>query len=266
MAWETPLNESLSALAVSPIMRGGFEFLKYVLFSTGILTMPIQTLSLFVRTTSLSEDGAKLVTKSPSSTQGSNNYQPQEDIPDIEIMPLAVSSMDNLEEHNRLFSKIGVFSVLATLAQPHSRGTVRLQSSDPHDRPKIDFGLLSDPRDIVTARIAVRLSLKLGLDMKAAGFPLLRNLTFNEQKKDNDEALNEFIRERIRTTYHYTSSCRMAPENDPVPGVVDDELRVHGLSNVRVCDTSIFPKITSSHLQAPAVMVAERCANFIKKC
>lgn len=227
--------------------------------------MPIQTLSLFVRTTSLNEDATSLVAKSHTTTPDSKAYHPQDDIPDIELMPLAVSAMDNLEEHNRLFSKIGVFSLLATLAQPHSRGTVRLQSSDPHVRPKIDFGLLSDPRDVVTSRKAVRFSLEIGRNMKDSGFPILRNLTFDEEKKENDKALDDFIRERVRTTYHYASTCRMAPENDPIPGVVDDELRVHGLSNVRVCDTSVFPQITSSHLQAPAVMVAERCADFIKE-
>lgn len=260
MAWEVPLKESLAQLAVSPIIKGGVEFLKYVLFGSGILSMPIQTLSLFVRTTSLSKDGTKLLANSsksetPKNNKRSSNYVPRDEIPDIEIMPLAVSSMDNLEEHNRLYSKLGVFSLLATLALPHSRRTVRLRSSDPHDRPKVDFGLLSDPRDIVTARTAVRLSLKLGRDMKASGYPLLRNLTFDEEKKDNDDALDKFIRERVRTTYHYACSCRMAPENDPKPGVVDDELKVHGLSNVRVCDTSVFPQISSSHLQAPAVMV-----------
>ncbi|CAG8976806.1 hypothetical protein HYALB_00012512 [Hymenoscyphus albidus] len=269
VAWEVPLKESLAQLAVSPVMKGGLEFIKYLISGSGILGMPVQTLSLFVRSSSLSNDGTKLLTRSseseaPKNSKRSSTYVPQDTIADIEIMPLAVSSMDNLEEHNRLYSKIGVFSMLATLLQPRSRGTVRLRSSNPHDRPKIDFGLLSDPGDIITARTAVRLSLKIGRDMKASGFPLLRNLTFNEEDKDNDAALDEFIKERVRTTYHYACSCRMAPENDPIPGVVDDELRVHGLSNVRVCDTSVFPQITSAHLQAPAAMVSERCADFIK--
>ncbi|CAG8955202.1 hypothetical protein HYFRA_00007218 [Hymenoscyphus fraxineus] len=269
VAWEVPLKESLAQLAVSPIIKGGFEFIKYLISGSGILGMPVQTLSLFVRSSSLSNDGTKLLTRpseseAPRNRKRSSIYVPQHEIADIEIMPLAVSSMDNLEEHNRLYSKLGVFSMLATLLQPRSRGTVRLRSSNPHDRPKIDFGLLSDPRDIITARTAVRLSLKIGRDMKVSGFPLLQNLTFNEEDKDDDAALDEFIKERVRTTYHYACSCRMAPENDPIPGVVDDELRVHGLSNVRVCDTSVFPQITSSHLQAPAAMVGERCADFIK--
>lgn len=54
----------------------------------------------------------------------------------------------------------------------------------------------------------------------------------------------------------------MAPEEEQ--GVVDDELRVHGIQGLRIADCSIFPVIPSAHPQAPVVMVAERCADFIK--
>jgi choline dehydrogenase len=49
-----------------------------------------------------------------------------------------------------------------------------------------------------------------------------------------------------------------------VPGVVDDEMRVYGVKGLRVCDTSIFPRMVSGHLQAPAVMAAEKCVDLIK--
>lgn len=186
----------------------------------------------------------------------------------IELMPLAISAMDNFDEHQQVFSKLGVFSSLATILQPKSRGTIRLSDSDPHSRPKVDFGLLSDPADLLVARKAVRLSLKLGAVMKASGFPIIRNLTLPAADEDADvseEELDRFIRQRARTTYHYASTCRMASENDPkAPGVVDDSLRVHGIANLRVCDASVFPQITSAHLQAPVAMVAEKCADMIK--
>ncbi|KAG9233101.1 GMC oxidoreductase-domain-containing protein [Amylocarpus encephaloides] len=112
----------------------------------------------------------------------------------------------------------------------------------------------------------------MGELMKAAGFPIFCNLTYPEEKQapdlknKNDDEIDKLIRLRMRTTYHYASTCRIAPEDDPkAPGVVDDELRVYGIANLRVCDTSVFPQIPSAHLQAPAVMVAERCADFIKK-
>lgn len=185
-------------------------------------------------------------------------------LPDIEVMPLATSAMDDLEEHKRHFSKIGVFSLLTTLLRPKSRGTVRLRSSDPHDRPKVDLDLLSDPEDFALARTAVHLALKLGDAIKEQGFPLLRGVSVPESD-DSAEDMDKFIRHRARTTYHYSSTCRMASEHDlRAPGVVDESLRIHGTSNLRICDASVFPQILATHLMAPAVMVAEKCASMIK--
>ncbi|TEY69495.1 hypothetical protein BOTCAL_0115g00150 [Botryotinia calthae] len=266
IAWKVPVKESLTRLVIHPIL-GVLEFFKYIFFRSGILSMPINNITLFVRLMVLNQDyngidNEKLATASS---------QIQDLIPDIELMPLAVTAMDGLEEHQRLFSKMGMFSILATLAKPKSRGTVRLASSDPHRRPKVDFGILSNPEDYIVARASVRLSLKLAGTMRASGFPLQKNITFPEDKqaKDaknhNDEEIDKFVRRRIRTIYHYSSSCRMALADDAEsPGVVDDQLRVHGVKDLRVCDTSIFPQIISHHLQAPAVMVAEKCADLIK--
>ncbi|KAF7855414.1 hypothetical protein EAF04_010157 [Stromatinia cepivora] len=261
IAWKVPVKESLTRLVTHPIL-GVLEFFKYVFFRAGILSMPINNITLFVRSIILNEDFAGINDEKLAAATSDI----QDSIPDIELMPLAVTAMDDLEEHQRLFSKMGMFSILATLARLKSRGTVRLASPDPHQRPKVDFGILSDPEDYIVARAAVRLSLKMAETMRASGFPLQENITFSEDrqakdaKNDNNEEIDKFIRRRIRTVYHYSSSCRMAPADDPKsPGVVDDQLRVHGVKGLRVCDTSIFPQIVSHHLQAPAVMVAEKC-------
>ncbi|TGO79953.1 hypothetical protein BELL_0018g00060 [Botrytis elliptica] len=266
IAWKVPVKESLTRLVIHP-MLGVLEFFKYIFFRSGILSMPINNITLFVRSSILNQDYAGIDNEKLATASS----QIQDLIPDIELMPLAVTAMDDLEEHQRLFSKMGMFSILATLAKPKSRGTVRLASSDPHQRPKVDFGILSNPEDYVVARASVRLSLKLAETMRASGFPLQENITFPEDKQaidaknNNDEEIDKFIRRRIRTIYHYSSSCRMAPVDDAEsPGVVDDQLKVHGVKGLRVCDTSIFPQIISHHLQAPAVMVAEKCADMIK--
>ena len=52
--------------------------------------------------------------------------------------------------------------------------------------------------------------------------------------------------------------------NDEKTSVVDLQLRVHGFSNLKIADTSAFPKIPSCHTMAPMMAVAERCAKFIK--
>ncbi|KAL9095067.1 MAG: hypothetical protein Q9165_002669 [Trypethelium subeluteriae] len=267
VAWEVPIIESLTYLVTSPL-KGALEFLKYFFTRTGIFSIPFQVASLFVRSSSLDDQTSEFTpgipSKPPEPDDSASVLRDYDHLPDIEIMPLATSAMDDLEEHEAQFSKIGVFSLLTTLLRPKSRGTVRLRSADPLDRPKVDLGFMADAEDIALARKAIRLSLRLGDDMKAQGFPLLRGITAPDSAANNAE-LDELIKRRARTTYHYSSTCRMAPEHDTqAPGVVDDALRVHGISNLRVCDASIFPQIISTHLQAPVVMVAEKCADMMK--
>ncbi|TGO92003.1 hypothetical protein BPOR_0012g00020 [Botrytis porri] len=243
------------------------ELFEYIFLRIGLLSIPVQTLALYVRSRMIKEDSTGLIkeasTKSPD---------PQSLIPDIELMPLSTSGMDNFDEPEfiNIFSKTPIICVLATIIQPKSSRTVRLASSNPHDKPKVDFGILSDPSDYIIARSAIRLTLSITDKMKASGFPLLRNITFPVERQELDvksnttEEMDKFTRRRIRT-FHYASTCKMAPEHDSkAPGVVDDELKVYGVKSLRVCGTSIFPQIVSGHLQAPAVMVAEKCADLFK--
>ena len=197
-----------------------------------MLSLPIQVLSLFVQDSSLDKetsDKIKVETGNDTSAPGAKNR-----LPDIEVMPLTTSALDDLEGHERYFSKIGVFSLLATLLQPKSRGKVRLGSSIPHDRPKVDLNLLSDSVDLKLAR-KLRLALNLGDAMKAQGFPLLRGVLVPKSNQSSDD-MDSFTRHRARTTHHYSkSTCRMASESDAeAPGVVDDSLRVHGIPHLRV--------------------------------
>ncbi|MCJ1306972.1 hypothetical protein MMC25_000616 [Agyrium rufum] len=269
VAWEIPVNESLTQIANSPLL-GLVEFIKYLFGRTGMFSIPFLIISLFVRGTSLDDQTADLITKETTTSSHTNESQQARQspdfLPDIEIMPLATSAMDDIEEHKARFAKVGIFSLLTSLQRPKSRGTVRLRSADPRDTPKIDMGFMSDPADFILARKAVRLAMKLGAAMKAQGFPILRSLTAPDpDAKDVEEQIDELIRHRARSAFHYSSSCRIASEDDPTgPGVVDDQLRVHGVPNLRVCDASVFPQVVSSHLQAPVVMVAEKCANMIK--
>ncbi|KAL8989713.1 MAG: hypothetical protein Q9169_008299, partial [Polycauliona sp. 2 TL-2023] len=247
VAWEVPMTASLTHLATSPI-KGAFEFFNSVTIRGD---------------SSLKDESSTLIPELKSNDRNVTGMETR--LPDIEIMPLATSAMDDVEEHKRHFSKIGVFSLLTTLLQPKSRGTVRLRSTDPHDRPKVDLNLLSEPEDVVLASKAVSLALKLGDAIKEQGFPLLRGI-YVPNSDESTEDMDKFIRHRARTTYHYSSTCRMASEHDAqAPGVVDESLRVHGISNLRICDANVFPRILACHMMAPVVMVAERCADMIKK-
>ena len=250
------MAESMTHLATSTL-KGALEFFKYIISRTGLLAVPIQSTSLFVRSSSLDAESNFV----PNASKY-NAKTPQNFVPDIELMPLAFWAVDDLEEYKADFSKIGIFTFFATILQPKSRGTVRLASSSPHDRPRVDFNFFSHPSDLTIARVAVRLSLKLGAAIKASGFPIMGGVVVPDG--EGDEEVDRFVKRRSRSALHYACTCRMAGEFDKdAPGVVDDELRVYGVKGVRVADASVFPKIISTHLQAAVVMVAEKCADVI---
>ena len=263
LAWEVPAKESLTYVVASPL-KIGKEFFRYLLFGTGILSRPVQGLMLLVCGTSLNDATSELFSQAPpvpnsNDTMGSI---PQADalVPDIEIIPLNINAIDDTSP----ISKSGAFSMLATILRPKSRGSVRLQSTNPHDKPRVDLGFLSNPNDYLMARKCVRLSLRIGEGMKATGFPLIRGISAPASEA-GDEEIDNVVRHYARTTYHYSGTCRMASESDEeAAGVVDASLRVYGLENVRVCDASIFPQIIAAHLMAPVVMVAEKGADMIK--
>ena len=81
-------------------------------------------------------------------------------------------------------------------------------------------------------------------------------------EKQSDEELLQVARERGTTTYHQMGTCRMGPDSDPM-AVVDDNLRVKGIANLRVIDASIMPTMLSANLNAGAMMIGEKGADLV---
>ena len=78
----------------------------------------------------------------------------------------------------------------------------------------------------------------------------------------SDDELLQVARERGTTTYHMMGTCRMGPATDPT-AVVDDQLRLHGLNGLRVIDASIMPTMLSANLNAGAMLIGEKGADFV---
>jgi choline dehydrogenase-like flavoprotein len=211
--------------------------------------------SIFLRTCLLNEDS-----KLSINNRADLNIRRPENLPDIEVIP--THHRANNARVDPILDKIGAFNLLAILVQPKSHGSVRLRSSNPSERPVVNLGFFTDPQDIVVLREGLRFALKLGHQMTLEGCPL-KPISSQLPASESDEDMDNHIRENVRSCLHYTSTCRMAPEEDPNPGVVDDELRVHGIEGLRIADTSIFPDIISTHTMAGAVVVAEKCAQMI---
>ncbi|KZO97735.1 GMC oxidoreductase [Calocera viscosa TUFC12733] len=249
----TPLTHSFHALEHTFFALR--DILRYILFATGIFLAPIVQVSIFTESSLISsKDGTCTAYK----VANASALDP-DNVPDVEIMPIPAGLQVPPPPGE------GGLSFLTVLATPFSKGSVRLASTDPRERPICDLGFLSDPRDWAVISKGLKLSLAIAAQMRKSGYAL-RDHCVLPMNAGEDE-VKRFVKRQGRTTYHYSSTCRMALEEGDVdgPGVVDDELRVHGVDGLRVADASIFPKILSVHLQAPVVMVGEKCADMIKR-
>lgn len=72
------------------------------------------------------------------------------------------------------------------------------------------------------------------------------------------------VRQNTGAENHQAGSCKMGPSRDPL-AVVNHELKVHGVRNLRVVDASVMPKVTSGNTNAPIIMIAEKASDLIKR-
>ncbi|KAL4068905.1 GMC oxidoreductase [Scleroderma yunnanense] len=233
----SPLYESLLRIRHQPLYFI-MQFIEYLLYGTGVLLAPVVQMGIFACTALLDVRGVPSTEKHPD----------KHTVPDIEIMPLAYAR--GLAERDK---SRGGFSYLTVLLTPESRGTVRLSSADPRATPKIDLNYLSAPGDRERLRQGLRLSMRIAEKLTESGNILQ---PAEAPRSDDDEALDAHIKDQACTTYHYSSSCAIGK-------VVGNDLIVKGTRNVRVADTSVFPEIPATHLQALAVAVAEKCADMV---
>ena len=143
--------------------------------------------------------------------------------------------------------------------RPTSTGWVNITSPDPEVAPHMSGGYLSTQKDLDDVVAMARL---LGRIQDTEG---LTNLLLEPPQLDlstmTDADLIRDFQQRATTVYHPCCTCRMGPKPDR--GVVDAELRVHGIEALRVVDASVFPNITSANTNAPTLMVAHQAAQMI---
>ncbi len=142
-----------------------------------------------------------------------------------------------------------------------SRGSVRLRSADPRDKPAIRFNYLGHPDDVVEMRACVRLTREIFA--QAAFDPYRgREIQPGADVVDN-EAIDAFVRAKVESAYHPSCTCRMGQRSDPA-AVVDPNAQVIGLDGLRVVDSSIMPSVTTGNLNAPTIMIGEKAADIIR--
>ncbi|KAF9880529.1 GMC oxidoreductase [Colletotrichum karsti] len=231
----------------------------FVFYRIGILSTCGGRLCAFVQSKNIDDSTMRV----KSCESGTDPSLP-ENLPDVEVLFVNAA-------HNPEIWK-GYCAFLATLVQPCSRGRIELASSDPLALPRFHFQHFKDPRDMVVARKAARFAMNYVDTFRKTKYPyssawhlapgVTKGTGEGSWRDVTDDQIDDYLKRQTVNFYHPTSTCRMALEGDG--GVVGQDMKVHGVKNLRIADASVFPTNTSAHPVAAVYMVAERCADFVK--
>jgi len=175
------------------------------------------------------------------------------DSPDFQILQAVLSTADA--------AKFGLpargWALIGNVVQPKSRGRIRLTGSDPADPVQIEANYLSEPDDRKAALACVELCREIG------NSSALRPLVSREVIPGNLERpeLENYIRDTAFSFWHQTSTAKMGRDE---MSVVDGDLKVYGVDNLRIADGSIMPRVTTGNTMAPCVIIGERAAEIIR--
>jgi choline dehydrogenase-like flavoprotein len=233
--------ECTRPITINDIMANPFrrywEGIKYIFTRRGLLSGTSSTVHALVRS----------VPSLPS--------------PDLKIQISLISGKDRYSRSKAAgidpysgFS-IGVFKI-----RPKSRGTVHIRSSDPLQDPEIAVNYLKHPEDIETNKRAFRIVRKIASQPALA--PFIRAETRPGPEISSDDQVLDYIRKTGQTAWHAIGTCRMGSDD---MAVVDDRLRVYGVTGLRVADISIMPSLVSPNTNAVAVLIGEKAADMVKQ-
>lgn len=204
--------------------------LQYMLFRTGPLTLSASQVYAFTNT---SLDGSR------------PNIQ-------FHMQPL---SADKPGDGVHPFS---AFTMSICNLRPESRGEVKINSSDPTQLPKIIPNYLSTDSDKKIAIDSIKVARKI------ADADSLKKYILEEYVPgpafESDEELLEAAKNNSQSIYHPVGTCKMGNDID---SVVDEKLKVYGVSCLRVVDASIMPELVSGNTNAPTMMIAEKASEMI---
>ena len=143
--------------------------------------------------------------------------------------------------------------------KPTSRGHVRARSKDIKQHPEILFNYLKSEEDRQGFRDCVHLTREI---MRQPAMDAFRGEVIQPTSEiQTDEQIDAFVRQSVDSAYHPAGTCKIGKD---AMAVVDAQMRVHGLANLRVIDASVFPTVPNGNLNAPTMMVAERGADLIR--
>jgi choline dehydrogenase len=206
-----------------------------------------------------------LTGKGPFSTAGTManiflRTRPELERPDVQLIAMAVHQHAELWFPLLTKPPIYAFTMRVGILHALSRGWVKLRSADPLALPRIRFNMLAEQADLDAMIKAVRIS--RDLFARAPMRDLVAEELLPGPAHQSDDDLGRAIREQAEHRHHACGTCRMGI--DPL-AVVDAQLRVHGIENLRVADASVMPDDPSGNTNVPTMMIGEKAAAMIRE-
>ncbi len=177
-------------------------------------------------------------------------------VPDLQFHFLAGAGVE--EGVPKIPSGSGVTLNSYTL-RPKSRGTIKLRSANPEDKPIVDPNFLADPYDLKTSAEGVKISREIMNQPSMQKYVKREHFPGKDVKTQAD--FEAYARQYGRTSYHPTCSCKMGVDD---MAVVDPQLRVRGLEGIRICDSSVMPSLVGSNTNAATIMIGEKASDMIR--
>lgn len=227
------------AVSVNELTRGprfAGEVLKYAVQRRGLLTLSAAHVAAFCKS------------------------RPDLAAPDIQfhILPASTDIEKSRQTGKMSLDSSPGLTMAPCQLRPESRGRIEIKSADPTAHPRITANYLADPIDQEVAVASLKWGRKIA-DQAALSSQIESELMPGEAFKD-DAMLLAYARAAGSTLYHPVGTCKMG--RDPM-AVVDPQLRVIGVDNLRVVDASVMPRLVSGNTNAPTIMIAEKAADMI---
>ncbi len=176
----------------------------------------------------------------------------------LESPDIGISCMPFLVTGDVKIARDRGFTMIVHVLRSESVGSIHAASPDPARPPAINFNFLSAPDD------RTRLLSGMRIVRTWVNAPAMAAIRGDElapgDALQSDDNLLEWVKQNAETTYHPVGTCKMG--SDPM-AVVDDQLRVRGISGLRIADASIMPTLTSGNTNAPSIMIGEKASAMV---
>ncbi len=155
------------------------------------------------------------------------------------------------------------FCLTPNVTHAKSRGTVRLRSRDYRDKPRVDPRYFTDAQGHDIRVLVEGIKLAREIVAQPAMSQWAGQELFPGKDVTSDEEIAEYVKKTHNTVYHPAGTVRMGADDDAL-SPLDSQLRVKGISGLRVADASVMPELTTVNPNITTMMIGERCADFIK--